>query len=557
LYAQAFEAAVRGRVAAALTGLALLLGSSRAQAYCREVTASPPNGYDPTLLGCFNGENGGLPGLYWRNQCVGYSFQRNASRQITLADAETVARNAFQTWQNAQCADMVVGGYPTGIGNPAIFATELAPVDCDQVPSQEHNNPIIFRDDLWPYTDTMNAIGYTTLTVDLVTGEILGAAIEINTSGHTIVASGAPPAGAYDLASVLTHEVGHFLGLAHSEQRDAVMFAFYQPNTTMLTPDDVDGICNIYNPTGSRNTAQGLFAATSCDPQPRLGFLDLCGSIDSGIAGNGTMQPSDVGATNQPTADDGGSTFTEPDADTSSGNGDVSTETLWGCTIGHGPGSGPAGRGATCIGLIALGLLGRRARRTSKATAALFSVLALTVLLASPEARASVSVSVAFDDLVQRASAAAVVVPVEQRSVWEDGRIATYTRARVERLVAGRLPREIWVRTLGGAVGRIAQLVEGEATFASGEASLVFVHPHDDGAATGTFGVVEGAQGQFPVVVSGGGPRLAASKSGGALLPPPATTRPAREVLVDQSLEDAARSIGAAWGRAHTVNVGL
>jgi len=175
------------------------------------------------------------------------------------------------------------------------------------------------------------------------------------------------------------------------------------------------------------------------------------------------------------------------------------------------------------------------------------------VAASAADARASVSVTVTFDELVQRAAAVALVVPIEQRSVWEDGRIATYTHLRVERVIAGRLPGEIWVRAFGGAVGRIGQLVEGEATFPVGAESLVFVRPHTDAVSAGTFGVVEGAQGQFPVVTGdGASPRLGASRGLGGLLPAPkGASRPARDVLLDRSVEDAAHEITAAWSRLH------
>jgi hypothetical protein len=175
----------------------------------------------------------------------------------------------------------------------------------------------------------------------------------------------------------------------------------------------------------------------------------------------------------------------------------------------------------------------------------------------SVDARATISVTVTYDDLLQRASAVAVVVPVDRRGVWEDGRIVTYTHVRVERLVAGRLPGEVWVRTFGGSVGHIGQLVEGEATFSQAEASLVFLHLHGHrtGGSPGIFGVVEGAQGQFTVVTSGGQlPRLAAARAVADLVPPPGSPRLARDMLVGRSVEDAVREISAAWPHFHSTS---
>jgi hypothetical protein len=263
-------------MAASLGVLAAALSTREVRAYCREVTVAAPAGYDPSRQGCFNGpgpDGGPALSLFWRNQCTSYSLQRNASSQIALGDAQRVAAQAFSTWSAASC--------PNG-GTPSILATAFPPVDCA---SPQHNNAIVFQDAEWPYTDSANAIGFTTLTVWQPTGEILGAEIEVNTAHFKIVASGSPPAGAYDLTTILTHEAGHFLGLAHSDDTSAVMYAFYRPDTDQLTPDDLAGICSIYSPDGTRDTQAGPLAATSCQPQPPLGFAEECssGAADTGV----------------------------------------------------------------------------------------------------------------------------------------------------------------------------------------------------------------------------------------------------------------------------------
>ena len=54
-----------------------------------------------------------------------------------------------------------------------------------------------------------------------------------------------PPSG-IDLATVALHELGHGLGLAHSDVESAVMFAYYGGARRDLTQDDIDGIRSIY-----------------------------------------------------------------------------------------------------------------------------------------------------------------------------------------------------------------------------------------------------------------------------------------------------------------------
>jgi hypothetical protein len=268
-------APLRACLAGALA-LASLVPST-AQAFCRGVTATPPLGYDPVTQGCFGEPSQpGVDLLYWKNACVGYSLQRDASatRQITLQQATQVAAEAFAAWSQVGCA---------AGGPPSIKAVDEGPVDCSVVgynKDRPNQHVIVFRDDAWPSQDTSNTLGLTTITYDAMTGEIFDADIEINSHDYQLVADGPAPAGAYDLLTVLTHEAGHFLGLAHSADVGAVMFAHYQAGSSALTPDDVSGICTVYPPDGTRVTSAGPVAADACDPTPRHGFSTACDATE-------------------------------------------------------------------------------------------------------------------------------------------------------------------------------------------------------------------------------------------------------------------------------------
>ncbi len=328
------------RLAVCLGVLAALLGAPAARAYCPEVTEDPPSGYDPAKQGCFSADPGTgatLPTLFWRGQCVGYSLQRGASSQISLTAAATVAAQAFATWSAAPCAG----------GAPSITAIALPPVDCDVVPSQGHNNVIIFRDGTWPYNDSANALGITKLTVNKTTGEIYGADIEIN-STKILVAQPPAPQGAYDLATIMTHETGHFLGLAHSTDTSAVMYAFYHAGSTTLALDDVAGICSTYAPGGTRATRGGPIAGASCDPTPHDGFSSSCDGSDAGAGDAAVVIPG---------ADPG---F---DAGDNSNIGPCEVG-LFSCAVGAGRSLDGAPL-AMAFAVVACGVVARRSRRRS------------------------------------------------------------------------------------------------------------------------------------------------------------------------------------------------
>jgi hypothetical protein len=154
----------------------------------------------------------------------------------------------------------------------------------DSMTGLGNQHVIIFRDDGWPYpNDANNTLGLTTLTVDADTGEIYDADMEINSTVALSVAGPVPPGG-IDFLSIITHEAGHFFGLAHSGDMQATMFAQYTPGSTYgrnLASDDADGICTIYPPGGTRAVDPtvadgGLVPEDKCDPAPRHGLQSPC-----------------------------------------------------------------------------------------------------------------------------------------------------------------------------------------------------------------------------------------------------------------------------------------
>ncbi len=84
------------------------------------------------------------------------------------------------------------------------------------------------------------------------TGEIIDADIAFNDAGYTFTVDDDAGELGVDLLSAITHEAGHFLGMGHSEDPDATMYADYglrgddKLAARTLAQDDIDGICALY-----------------------------------------------------------------------------------------------------------------------------------------------------------------------------------------------------------------------------------------------------------------------------------------------------------------------
>jgi hypothetical protein len=231
---------------AVFVGLAVPLAAARpAGAFCRTTTDHIPSGYNPVASGCYDP---GTPLAWSGGQRVAYSLSEAASKQISLADATRIAKVAFDQWNNASCATSKPPNLQVYDGGPVsaqAAANDCGLVQCDPT-IHDPLHVIAFDDASWPHNDPMNTLALTTVTYGIDSGEIFDADIEINSAQHTLTAQEPPPQGAFSLRAILTHEAGHFLGLAHATSNAAIMYAQYQATAVSLSQDDVDGVCSIY-----------------------------------------------------------------------------------------------------------------------------------------------------------------------------------------------------------------------------------------------------------------------------------------------------------------------
>jgi hypothetical protein len=198
--------------------------------------------------------------LKWNAAQVRWMATNRGVPGVTAGDFQTAIERAFATWEAVPSARIgfQFGGF-----------TSAAPFDDDDL------SVLGFA----PRPDLERVLGATTFVLDAVTGTIVESDVFFNAAfDWSVSASGDP--NRFDLQSVATHEIGHFLGLGHSALGEtevidvgrrrvlasaSVMFpiAFGRGNVAdrQLQPDDVAAISLLY-PDAAFSEATGEIAGT-------------------------------------------------------------------------------------------------------------------------------------------------------------------------------------------------------------------------------------------------------------------------------------------------------
>lgn len=226
--------------------------AAQAHAFCRKSTESPADpSYDPSASGSCGDSAGKLP-LFWGKSCIEY---RVVVQDAVLNEeaARSLVKSAVQPWTEAACPSLTGGTL-----GPRIRLVDLDDgFQCSgakALPDTPTANIITLTNNP-PKGDEENSgstLARTSVVYDNKSGAINSAKITAYEVGNLLATDSAKAPDR--LAGRLRHEFGHFLGLAHSADRNAIMFFSeitdgpVPTDGRSLSSDDIRGICAIYNP---------------------------------------------------------------------------------------------------------------------------------------------------------------------------------------------------------------------------------------------------------------------------------------------------------------------
>lgn len=213
------------------------------------------------------------PCLWWGTRTIPWSLSSEGSANVRPRGTEGAAiRRSFATWSSVDCSDLVlvevepstrtdVGFDPNGSDNVNLVL--FRDRDCRSVaPASDRcwieggcNNKF----HCWE--ESSETIAVTTTFFSNRTGEIFDADIELNSAGFDFTTGDGPicPRGSQaadrgacvstDLENTVTHELGHFLGLDHSDVVASTMYRSADLGETSkrsLHRDDLECFCAMY-----------------------------------------------------------------------------------------------------------------------------------------------------------------------------------------------------------------------------------------------------------------------------------------------------------------------
>ena len=192
-------------------------------------------------------------GVTWPNNRVSYVIYGRSALELGAQRVQGIIAEAYDSWTSPECS--------------AFRADALGRTDEDYDPQ----DGLITHQWFYDANQRPEALADSSLIgvtlISTVNNQLFDGDILYNGIDHRWVEGETAP-GEVDALSIITHEIGHQLGLGHSGAVEATMYLGYLGGTEprSLEPDDLQGLCTLY-PSGS---------PLSCGPFPPCRAGERC-----------------------------------------------------------------------------------------------------------------------------------------------------------------------------------------------------------------------------------------------------------------------------------------
>lgn len=189
-----------------------------------------------------------------------WKLNAQGSQRMPIAKIEQIFKDSFREWERPCCSGFRASY--RGLSDETYLSAMKDPV------------MMSFADEAstWPpeqgNAGTTSTIAFTAIQLNPSTCELIQAPIHYNAVRYqyTDQCTSAGCGGGTDLQSIATHEIGHLLGLGHSNVQGSTMWPSYDGRISARTlgPDDESGVCSLYPGSCACNNGACSFSDETC-----------------------------------------------------------------------------------------------------------------------------------------------------------------------------------------------------------------------------------------------------------------------------------------------------